>query len=302
MSNTFRLLLATASLISGACASAPEATIAASPQSGWAASNGDWVAPIAPFRITDGVFYVGSEGLSSFLIETGAGLILLDGGLPENAPLILESTRALGHDPRNIRYLLNSHAHIDHSGGLAALKAATGALLVASAGDRAALETGLVPGSEDNPDYAAPPVKVDRVIADGEALTLGGVALTARVTPGHTQGCTTWTMRAGDKDIVLFCSATVAANRLVDPVRGPQYPGIAMDYRRTFAMTADWRPDIFLANHPSFFRMAEKRARLEAGEQDAFVDREEFPAFMARTKADFERELARQEAAAAALP
>ncbi len=267
---------------------------ATTPASPWAMTNPSWVEPFAPFRIADGVYYVGTRGLSSFLITTLEGHFLIDGGLPENADVIARNIEALGFRPGDVKYLLNSHAHFDHSGGLAALKALTGATMVASDGDKGALETGSVPGSEDDPHYAAPPVKVDRVISEGEALILGGVSLTARITPGHTRGCTSWMMTAGGRDILFFCSATVAANRLADP---PQYDGIVADYRATFDRTRNWRPDIFLGNHPEFFDMEERRARQIAGEEDAFVDAEAFKSLIEKLEAAFEKALAEQTAA-----
>ncbi len=261
----------------------------------WAASNPDWVEPIAPFRIYGEVYYVGTRGLASFLVATPGGHFLIDGGLPENAGLIAENIHSLGFDVKDVKYLLNSHAHFDHSGGLAALKKMSGATMVSSEGDRWALETGLVPGSEDDPKMAAPPVKVDRTIGDGEALRLGGISLTAHLTPGHTKGCTSWTMNAGGKKTLFFCSATVAANRLVGP---PQYDGIVEDYRATFAKTKDWRPDIFLANHPFFFDMEEKRARQIDGVEQAFVDPNGFQKMMIKLEAAFEEALAEQTAKA----
>jgi metallo-beta-lactamase class B len=262
----------------------------------WASSKPDWVAPIEPFRIYGDVYYVGTRGLASFLIATPEGHFLIDGGLPENAALIEANIKSLGYDVKDVTYLLNSHAHIDHSGGLAALKKSTGAAMIASEGDRWALENGLVPGSEDDPKFAAPPVKVDRTIGDEESLTLGGVTLAAHLTPGHTKGCTSWTMNSGGKEILFFCSATVANNRLSGP---PQYDGIVEDYRKTFALTKSWRPDIFLANHPEFFAMDEKRARQITGDDEAFVDREGFPAMMTKLEAAFEKALAEQTAKAA---
>ncbi len=277
----------------GACAVAQAPTVA---PSRWVASNPDWVERIEPFNIHDNIFYVGARGLSSFLIVTPGGHFLIDGGLPGNATIIAANIETLGYRLEDIKYLLNSHAHFDHSGGLAALKKMTGATMVASDGDRWALETGLTPGSEDDPDFAAPPVAVDRIIGDGEALLLGGVALTARLTPGHTKGCTSWMMTSGDKEILFFCSATVAGNRLVDP---PQYEGIVDEYRATFLKTRNWRPDIFLANHPDLFAMEEKRARQLAGDSDAFADPEEFPLMIALLEAAFEKALASQTAKAA---
>lgn len=285
-----RLLMALAPALIVACASAAQHE-----PSPAAASNPDWVERIEPFHIYGGVYYVGTRGLSSFLIATPDGHFLIDGGLPENAGVIAANIKALGFDGEDVKFLLNSHAHYDHSGGLAALKKLTGATMVSSEGDKWALENGLVPGSEDNPDFAAPPVKVDRTIADAQSLTLGGVTLTANLTPGHTKGCTSWTMNSAGKDVLFFCSATVAANRLLGP---PQYDGIVDDYRATFAKTKSWRPDVFLSNHPAVFAMEDKRARKIAGDESAFVDAEGFPAMMGKLEAAFEKALAEQTAKA----
>lgn len=273
-------------LAAASCASSAKAE-----SSPWAAANPDWVERIDPFPIYGEVYFVGVRGLSSFLIATPDGHFLIDGGLPENADVIADNIKSLGFKVEDVKYLLNSHAHLDHSGGLAALKEISGALMIASEGDRWALEAGLVPGSEDDPDYAAPPVKVDRVIRDEESLTLGGVTLTARLMPGHTKGCTSWSMRSGDKEILFFCSATVANNRLVGP---PQYDGIVEDYRATFVRTKAWRPDVLLANHPEFFAMEQKRVRRIAGDENAFVDQDGFPALMEKLEAAFVQALAEQ--------
>lgn len=286
--------------LAGAALAALFAFVAAGPaaaKSPWTDANPDWIETVEPFRVYGDVYFVGSRGLSSFLITTPEGHFLLDGGLPENAAMIADNIGTLGFDLRDVKILLNSHAHFDHSGGLAALKRMTGAKMVASEADRAALEGGFYPGSEDDKSLGAPPVDVDQIIGDGETLTLGGVALTAHLTPGHTKGCTSWTMRSGDKEILFFCSATVAANRLVSP---PQYPGIVEDYRSTFAKTASWAPDIFLSNHPGVFDMDKRRAGRKAGDADAFVDRAAFQAHRAKVEAAFEAALAEQIARAAA--
>lgn len=277
-------------LTSAACASER-----ANKPSPWATANPDWIERMEPFHIYGEVHYVGTRGLSSFLIATPEGHFLIDGGLPENAGAIAENIKALGFNVKEVKYLLNSHAHFDHSGGLAALKKMSGGLLVASEGDRWALETGLVPGSEEDPEYTAPPAKVDRLIGDQESLALGGVTLTAYLTPGHTKGCTSWKMKSGNKEILFFCSATVANNRLVGP---PQYEGIVDDYRSTFTRTKSWRPDVFLANHPAFFALEQKRARRLSGDEDAFIDQDGFPAMMEILETAFEQALAEQMAQA----
>lgn len=272
---------------------------AITPAFDWQKNFPGWYAAVEPYRIIGdgktGIYYVGTEGLGIYFIPTEAGHIVIDGGMPGEGHVVAEAIRKLGFDPADVKILLNSHAHFDHSGGLAELKALTGAKLVASEGDRSALESGLYLGSEDDGTMAAPSVKVDRTIADGEQLTLGGVTLTAHITPGHTRGCTSWTMpvaQGGESlQALFFCSATVAANRLVGP---PQYDGIVADYRETFAMTKDWKPDIFLPNHPEFAGLADKRARQQAGDPMAFVDRQGFPAMMAKLEQAFEAELQKQ--------
>jgi metallo-beta-lactamase class B len=268
-----------------------------------------WNQPNVPFKVIGNIHYVGTAGLSSFLITTERGHILLDGALPESALQIEANIAALGFKLRDIKYLLNSHAHFDHSGGLSQLKQDTGALMVASEGDRSALEGGFYLGSEDRDALKAPPVKVDRVVRDGAALELGGTVLTANLTPGHTRGCTSWSMplTEGGKTlrVLFFCSSSVAANRLVDP---PQYPGIVADYEKTFARARTLQVDVFLGPHPEFFRMSDKRARLSSGGVPAqgtpnpFIDPQEFGAFIAASEADFRRQLATQQERARSAP
>jgi metallo-beta-lactamase class B len=260
-----------------------------------------WNKPNVPFKVIGNIHYVGTAGLSSFLITTERGHILLDGALPESVAQIEANITALGFELGDIKYLLNSHAHFDHSGGLAKLKQDTGAQMVASEGDRSALEGGFYLGSEDREALAAPPVKVDRVVRDGETLELGGAVLTANLTPGHTRGCTSWSMPITEAGktlrVLFFCSSSVAANRLVDP---PQYPGIVADYEKTFARARTLQVDVFLAPHPEFFRMSDKRARLTAdgaapGGSNPFIDSREFGAFITTSEADFRRQLATQQ-------
>jgi metallo-beta-lactamase class B len=255
-----------------------------------------WNKPTTPFKIIGNVYYVGTNGLAAYLITTPKGDFLIDGGLAESAPLIEANIKALGFNLTDIKYLLNSHAHLDHSGGLEQLKKDTGAPLIASEGDKSALEGGFYLGSENIHAMDSIPVKVDRTITDGEKLSLGGVSLTANLTPGHTRGCTSWSWPVTENgktwQVMVFCSATVAANRLVGP---PQYEGIVADYEKTFAKAKNFKVDVFLAPHPEFFHMNEKRARIKEGEPNPFVDPTEFPAFVEKTEAAFKVELAKQQ-------
>ena len=260
----------------------------------WGEHNPDWILPIEPFKIISNVYYVGTQGIASFLITSDNGHILIDGGLPQSAATIIKNINTLGFDIADVKKLLNSHAHFDHSGGLAELKERSGALMIASQQDTPFLESGLYPGS-DNVNYTAPIVIVDKEVSDGESVSLGTNELIANITPGHSPGCTSWSMTVTDKgrayDVLFFCSATVAGNKLVSP---PQYPNIVADYRHTFAKTKTWRPDVFLANHSFFFNLSDKRKQQLAGNELAFVDKKSFPTLMLSLEKAFEQSLKKQ--------
>ena len=214
--------------------------------------------------------------------------------MPDAAPLVEENIKALGFKLSDVKILLNSHAHIDHAGGLARLKADTGAMLIASAGDRYALEKGVYDGSEDVHLLDFPAVKVDRQIGDGETVELGGVKLTAVLAPGHTKGCTGYSLPVTDRGVThqafFFCSASVAANRLAP---NPQYPGIVDDYRRTFARLKTIKADVLLAPHAEQFDLVAKRAKLD-GPVNPFVREGELQALTQNMEADFTVQLAKQ--------
>ena len=254
-----------------------------------------WMEPIAPFRIADRLHYVGSRELAAFLIDSGDGLILLDAGVPEFAPQLLANIRALGFDPKQVKILLNGQAHLDHAGGLAAVKAATGAKMLASAADAELLERG---GKEDfawGDDLAYRPVKVDRIVGDGERVALGKVTLTAHLTPGHTKGCTTWTMPVIEQGRTLVaqfnCSVSIPGYKLLGT---PAYPDMATDYERTFATLKQLPCDIFLGAHASFFNLGAKRAQLGKAEANPFVDPEGCSRYVARMEASYRAQLARE--------
>ena len=258
----------------------------------WVAGGLDatWNDPVAPFHLVGNIHYVGAQGVSAFLVTTPAGAFLLDGGFPETAPYIEKNITKLGFRVRDVKFLLNSHAHFDHAGGLAALKKATGARLVASAGDAPGLRAG---------GKLQPAVGVDRVIQDGESVELGGVVLTARVTPGHTPGCTTWTMtteEAGKPLRVVFYCSTSVVDRLVG---NSGYPGIVADYERSFATLRDLPCDVFLGPHPSFFQMAAKRERQGPGKPNPFIDPSELQRYVQQSEASFRDALKKEQAATA---
>jgi len=259
-----------------------------------AADPPEWTAPVRPFRIAGTIYYVGTKGLAAYLIVSKQGAILLDGTLPQNAALIERNIVSLGIPLRRVRLLINDHAHEDHAGALARIKRDTGARLLASAGDRWALEHGVNRGDTNYGVRRFPPVKVDGIVADGQTLRLGGIALTAHLTPGHTPGCTSWGMTIQDNGVprrVLFlCSITVAGNRLVG---NRAYPGIVGDYRATFAKLAAMRADILLTSHPEMADVLGREARREAGKADAFVDPAALPALVRESRMAFEDALAK---------
>jgi metallo-beta-lactamase class B len=269
--------------------------LVASPSFGqFAEARNQWNQPVSPFRVVANIYYVGTAGVSAFLITDPKGHILLDGGLPESARLIAGNIQKLGFKLEDVEYLLNSHAHFDHSGGLAELKRLTGARMIACAGDRPALDSGRV-DYRDTPPFSA--VKVDRVVEDGGEVRIGEAAMTALLTPGHTKGCTSWRTRVFHSgkpmDVVFSCSLTVAGQDLVGD---HGYPEAVDDFRSSFAKLRALKADIFLANHGSFFDLEGKRAALEAGDPGAFVRAADLPAYVDRSEAAFNEELARQEA------
>jgi metallo-beta-lactamase class B len=258
--------------------------------------------PVAPFRIIGNLHYVGASDITSFLLATNRGLILLDGGYVETAPQIRDNIAQLGFKLSDVKIILSSHAHFDHVGGLAQLKAWTGARLFASAGDAPLLEAGGRGDPLFGDTLPFPPVKVDHLLRDGEAVTLGDTTLVAHVTAGHTRGCTTWTTRVAEGgrlyDVVFVCSTTVLPGyRLVDH---PTYPGIADDYARTFATLAALPCDVFLGSHASFFDGSGKARRLREGAKpNPFVDPQGYRAYLARAEAAFREQLARERTPAA---
>lgn len=249
----------------------------------------DWTEPMEPVALFDDVYWVGTKGLGAYLFASPQGHILLDVGLPQNADHVMASIRRLGFAVEDVRYLLNTQAHFDHSGGLAALKEVSGAALLASEGDRYALENGVYEGWEARTEFNFPPVTVDQVLQDGDTVSVGEVTLTAHMTHGHSPGCTSWGFtargRGREHRALVFCSASVAANRLAPD---PQYPGIVEDYRETFRRMKALAVDVWLAPHAEQFDLHAKLARAGDDAGNPFVD----PAEKDRRMAGFERDFA----------
>jgi metallo-beta-lactamase class B len=264
------------------------------------AENPLWSAPQKPFRIYGNTWYVGPRGLGVFLVTAPTGDVLIDGGVPGEAALIEANIRSLGIDLRDIKWILNSHAHSDHAGGIARLARDTGAQVIAGAGDAALLER----GGHDDPQYGdrfpVPPVHVARAAADGERLHLGDLVLTAHSTPGHTQGNTTWTWMSceGARCLHLVDVGSLSAPgfRLVGK---PNFPAIVGHFEHSFSVVAALPCDIPLAPHPGMVDFWTRVAERGQGHPDALVDPAGCRAYANGARESFEAQLAKQRAEAA---
>ncbi|MCL1634195.1 subclass B3 metallo-beta-lactamase [Luteimonas sp. SX5] len=221
------------------------------PQSKAYETDDSWRQPVAPFRIADSTWYIGTQGLSAVLVKTPQGAVLIDGGMPQAAEMLLARMKTLGVAPGDLKYILYSHAHTDHIGPLAAIKRATGARVIGNAESAALLARG---GSDDihfGDDLLFPPVRVDRFVMDGETVELGGLRFKVHFTPGHTPGSVSWTWddRRDDKPvhIAYVDSLSAPGYRLID---NPRYPRIVEDYRRSFATVRALPCDLLLTPHP----------------------------------------------------
>lgn len=255
----------------------------------------EWSQPIAPFHIAGPVWYVGTKGLAVYAIVSKDGAILVGGPMQAEAGLIERNLATIGVKKGQLKYLLNMHAHFDHAGALAQLRHDTGAQLIASAGDRPALEAGRHQGDNSYGRANFSAVKVDRVVRDGDVVRVGDIAVTATLTPGHTLGCTTWSIPLREKDrtlqVVFPCSVTVAGNKLIGN-RG--YPGIVAAYRKSFARLDAMHADIVLPSHPEIADVLGREARQVAGNATAFVDPGALHAIIAQARLDFDAALAKE--------
>ena len=222
----------------------------------------DWTAPFSPFHIAGNLYYVGSKGLANYLVVTPEGNILINSDLEANLPLLQDSIEKLGFHFRDTKILLISHAHWDHDAGSAKIKELTGAQYMVMDGDVPVVESG---GKADfqygnRTELFYRPTKVDRVLHDGDEVKLGGAILVAHLTPGHTKGCTTWTMKVTEAgktyDIVIVGSPNV--NPGYKLVNNSAYPEIAQDYERMFLVLKSLPCDIFLGAHGGYLNMEEK--------------------------------------------
>ena len=250
--------------------------------------------PVKPFRVIANIYYVGASEVTSFLITGSAGHVLVDAGFAETAPQIERNIAALGFPLADVKILLNGQAHVDHAGGLAELKKATGARLFASAADAELLARGGKGDFAFGDRLTYEPVKADRIIVDGESISLGDTKMTAHLTPGHTKGCTTWTMSVDENgrtyQVVFLGGVTVPGYRLVG---NSQYPEIADDYARSFALLKQLPCDVFLGAHGSYFGLQKKLAHL--GETpNPFIDPDGYRRHLEEFERAFHEQLDRE--------
>ena len=263
--------------------------------------SNDWLTPFPPFKVAGNLYYVGSHGLASYLITTPQGHILINSNLEASVPLVRQSVETLGFKFSDIRILLISHAHYDHDAGSSEIRRMTGAKYMVMDADVPVVESGGKADFQygDDPSDQYPATTVDRVLHDGDAVTLGGTTLVARLTPGHTKGCTTWTMTVGDGgkryNVVIVGSPNV--NPGYKLVGNARYPGIADDYARGFRVLKSLPCDIFLGAHGSYFRLEEKYPRIKTSGAGAFVDPDGYAAYVADREKAFRAELDKQQSA-----
>ena len=238
-----------------------------------------WNAPVKPFNIYGNTWYVGVAGLSAVLVTSEGGHILLDGALPQSAPLIQANIESLGFSMKDVKLILNSHAHWDHAGGIAALQRASGATVVASASGAQVLQSGT--NGRDDPQYQAKPVvrvaKVDQVtvVKEGDVVKLGKLALTAHMTPGHTPGATTWTWQSCEdqrcKNIVYADSLNAYSSGDFTFTGKGKTADISASFQASIDKVAALPCDVIISVHPGMTKVLEKAAG-RTSEHNPFVD------------------------------
>jgi len=252
-----------------------------------------WEEPAEPAKIVGPIYFVGTKGLGVFLFTTSEGHILMNTGMPSSGPVIVESFRKLGFRPEDIKLMINGHAHIDHAGAFAFLKQQFSAQLAVMKDDVEAMESGDKNDFKYANDFVYPPVKVDRILRDGDTIKMGDVLLTAYHTPGHTRGATTWiaNIAVDGKAYVVAFPDGAGFNPGYRLVKNPSYPGIAEDYRRTHHFLETLKPDIWLAQHNEYYDFESKRQRAQTEGMKAWIDPEGYRRFIAGKKRDFEDEV-----------
>ncbi len=281
------------------------ATAQGSGASSKCASCAAWNAPQEPFRVYGNTYYVGTHELSSVLISSDQDLILIDGDLAESASQIAGHIRELGFDPKNIKLILNSHAHFDHAGGIAWLQRVSGARVAVSPWSAQVLRQGGPPLDDPQHDSALLPIAtVDRieVIHDGQILRVGKLALTAHFTPGHTPGGTSWGWVSCEQ---TRCLRVVYADSLTavsaDSYRYTAHPELLRGFYKSFGTLEALPCDILLTPHPGFASTLEKlKAREENGQPKAFIDPQSCRKYASTARDGLKKRIAQEEAASGA--
>jgi metallo-beta-lactamase class B len=270
------------------------AVLVAMAASAGAQTDPTWRQPFDPLRIVGNIYFVGTRGLSSFLIVTPAGGIVIDSGEAETVPFIRANVEKLGVRMADVAILLTGHAHFDHVGGHADLKRMTGAKVMVMDADREALESGIDRSALGGPGWKG--VAVDRVLKDGDTVTLGGTTLTAHLTPGHTQGCTTWTTSVVQDgrtyQVAFVCSVTI--NEGVQLTGNTRVPSIVRHYAQSFRVLRALSPDVFVAQHPGVFNLEAKAAASLASSGAAanpFVDPDGYKRLVDRSEETYLKQL-----------
>lgn len=256
-----------------------------------------WDEPAEPIKIAGPLYFVGTQGLSSWYFHTTEGGILLNTGTPNSGPMIADSIRKLGFKPEDIKVIINGHGHSDHAGAFAYMKKLSGAQVAVMQEDVPMVEDGGKSDFHYGHDWkimGQPPVKVDRVLRDGDTVRLGEVVLTALHTPGHTRGATTWVttlFEDGKAYKVVFPDGGGfnPGYRVSD--KKPSYPGISGDYRRTLHTLEMLQPDIWGGHHTEYFDLVGKRERAKTEGASAWVDPEGYREFIAGKRRAFEDEV-----------
>jgi metallo-beta-lactamase class B len=271
------------------------ALLSPSPAPAQTAPAGPDVKAFTPFKIIGNIYYVGDTNEAVYLITTPAGHILLDTGYAETVPIVRAGVEKLGFQMPDIKIMISGHAHSDHVAGHALVREITGARVLASELDAPVIESGGAKG-----DYRGPranpwkPTRVNQIIKDGERVTLGGVTLTAHLTPGHTRGNTTWTMvvEEGGRKLNVAFMPSVGRNEGVHVFNYPNYPNIAEDFQKTFRVLKTLPCDVFLGPHGRFFDLDGKFARVQAGaKENPFIDPAGCRQYVERGEAAFLKQL-----------
>lgn len=256
----------------------------------------NWMEPMPPFKIAGNLYWVGSKDLASYLVTTPEGHILINSSFEESVPLIRASIEKLGFKFTDVKILLINHAHSDHCAGSAEIIRQTKAQYYVMNEDAGTVESGGAGKSRLKASYTQfPPAKVDRRLKDGDEVKLGGSTLVAHLTPGHTPGCTTWTMKVDDLNAVIIGSPNVNPGYVL--VTNKDYPAIATDYERCFRVLKSLPVDLFLGAHGGYFDLTTKFSRLQdAGAINPFVDPEGYKAYVNEREQAFLKEWEKQKA------